>query len=156
MLYRLTLEDRLDRLEEQLRQARSVTPALMSNVIAEACVRLPALGRTDANARIDRMIESGAWTDLALALIEIELPAWKLRRLVYEDDEWHCCLSQQPSLPVGLDETVETSHDVPTIAILSALVDARRGAATCSEPGARRVPQVRPQRGQAVCCDNFA
>jgi hypothetical protein len=156
MLYRLTLENRLDRLEEQLRQARSVTPALMSNVIAEACLRLPALGRTNANARIHRMIESGAWTDVALALIEAELPAWKLRRLVHEDDEWHCCLSQQPSLPVGLDETVDASHEDLALAMLSAFIEARHGAATGSEQKAQTVPQVRPQRGQAICCDNFA
>ena len=26
----------------------------------------------------------------ALALVELELPAWKLRRLIYEDGEWLC------------------------------------------------------------------
>jgi hypothetical protein len=156
MLYRLTPEDRLDRLEEQLRQARSVTPALISAVIAGACVRLPALGRGEQVARLDRLIGSGGWTDAAFALIELELPAWKLRRLVYEDDAWLCSLSKQPNLPMELDEAAEASHGDLALAMLSAFIDARRGAATCSEPSARRVPQVRPQRGQAVCCDNFA
>jgi len=39
-------------------------------------------------ARIDQLIEARAWNDAALALVELELPAWKLRRLVYEDGEW--------------------------------------------------------------------
>ena len=33
--------DRLDRLTEQLRLAPALTPDLISNVIADACIRLP-------------------------------------------------------------------------------------------------------------------
>ena len=55
-------------------------------------------------ARIDQLIEARAWNDAALALVELELPAWKLRRLVYEDGEWHCSLSRQPNLPVALED----------------------------------------------------
>jgi hypothetical protein len=155
MLYRLTPENRLDRLEDQLRQARAATPALVADVMAEACARLPALGRSEQAARLDRLIAAGAWTDAALALIELELPAWKLRRLVYEDEVWHCCLSKQPNLPFGLDETIEADHAVPALAILGALVEARR-ASTGSGRSASAVPQVRLQHGQAICCDNFA
>jgi hypothetical protein len=46
----------------------------MANVIAETCIRLPALSRALRADRIDRPVEVGAWTDAALALIELELP----------------------------------------------------------------------------------
>ena len=73
-------EDPLDALEAQLRRAHAVTPDLISNVIADACVRLPVMKRAGKAARIDQLIEAGGWDDAALALIELELPAWKLRR----------------------------------------------------------------------------
>jgi hypothetical protein len=105
------------------RHAHALTPDLISNVIADACTRLPAMKRAGKAARIDQLIETGAWDDAALALIELELPAWKLRRLVYEDGEWLCSLSKQPNLPVGLDDTADASHEVLTLAILSACIE---------------------------------
>jgi hypothetical protein len=80
----------LDALEEQLRRAHALTPDLISNVIADACTRLPVMKRAGKAAQIDQLIEAGAWDNAALALIELELPAWKLRRLVDEDGEWLC------------------------------------------------------------------
>src|SRR6476659_10952614 len=79
-------------------------------------------------ARIDQLIEARAWDDAALALIELELPAWKLRRLVYEDGEWLCSLSSHPNLSVALDDTVDARHEVLPLAILSAFIEARRRA----------------------------
>src|SRR5262245_44795373 len=35
-------------------------------------------------ARIERPIASQAWTDAALALVELELPQWQVRRLAYD------------------------------------------------------------------------
>jgi hypothetical protein len=126
MLFNPKNEDRLDRLAYQLRPAPALAPDLIYEVIADACTRLPVLNRAGKAVRIDRLIAAGAWTDAALALIELELPAWKLRRLVYEDGEWHCCLSKQPSLPVAFDETADASHEVLALAILSAFLEARR------------------------------
>src|SRR6476619_5758672 len=48
-------------------------------------------------ARIDELIEARAWNDAALTLVELELPAWKQRRLIYEDGKWHCSLSRHPN-----------------------------------------------------------
>jgi hypothetical protein len=79
MLFNPRHDDRFGRLTEQLRSARAATSHLISNVIVDACTRLPAVKAT----RIDRLIEAGAWIDAANALIEIELPAWTLRRLRY-------------------------------------------------------------------------
>ena len=118
---------------------------------------MPALcrARSRRESRIDRLIESGAWTDATLALVELELPQWKLRRLVYEDGEWIVAFPRQPRLPLGLDDLAEASHEILPLAILIALLQGatrRRWSAT----GATAVPQVRPVPGYAVCCDNFA
>src|SRR5450759_4347093 len=55
-------EDRLDRLTEQLRLAPALTPDLLGIVIADACIRLPVLTRAGKTARIDQLIEAGAWS----------------------------------------------------------------------------------------------
>jgi hypothetical protein len=56
---------------------------------------LTRAGKAGKAARIDQLIKAGAWSDAALTLIELELPAWKVRRLVYEDGEWFCSLSTE-------------------------------------------------------------
>lgn len=149
-------EDCLDRLAEQLRLAPLLTPDLISDVIANACIRVPVLIRAGKAAGIDQLIKAGAWSDAALALIELELPAWRLRRLIYEDGEWFCSLSKQPNLPVALDDTADARHEVLPLAILSAFVAARRMISAAHEASSPTVPQVRPIAGYTVCCDNFA
>jgi hypothetical protein len=154
MLFHPKHEDRLDRLEEQLQHAPAVTAGLMSDVVAQACVRLPRL-KAGTAVRIDRLMQAAAWTEAALALVEIELPQWKLRRLVYEDGNWLCSLSQQPNLPAAYDDVAEARHEVVPLAILSALIEAKRRIAASHEVTTPTVPQVRPTGGFAVCCDNF-
>jgi hypothetical protein len=149
-------EDRLDRLMERLRLSPALDPDLISNVVADACIRLPMLNKAGKTTRLDQLIEARAWSDAALALIELELPAWKLRRLVYEDDEWFCSLSKQPNLPVAIDDTADARHEVLPLAILSAFVEACRRTSAAREISSPTVPQVRPTSGYAVCCDNFA
>ena len=148
-------EEPLRALQEQLRRARTITPELMAEVIARACRRLQALHRT-AKARVSRLIESGAFADATLALLELELPQWKLRRLIYEGGEWHCSLSKHIGLPAELDDMAEAAHESLPLAILSAFVKARRRSLTTGEGRPQSVPQVRPTQGYAVCCDNFA
>jgi hypothetical protein len=155
MLSNPKYEGRLDRLTDQLRLAAALNHDLISNVIAGACTRLPVLRRAGKAARLDQLIEAGAWSDAALTLIELELPAWKLRRLVYEDGEWFCSFSKQPNLPVALDDTADARHEVLPLAILSAFVEARRETSAARETSSPTVPQVRPTSGYAVCCDNF-
>ena len=102
------------------------------------------------------MIGSGAWTDAALALINLELPHWQVRRIAYDEGEWHCALSRQRELPEWLAQSIEARHADLALAILSAFVDAQRvspPASRTSVPTARRDanPVCEP-----VCCDNFA
>jgi hypothetical protein len=148
-------EKHLCELQQELHRAQTITPGLMVNVIARACPRLQAQDRT-ATARVIRLIESGALADATLALLELELPQWKLRRLIREDDEWHCSISKQLGLPAELDDMAEANHVSLSLAILSAFLEARRQSLAGGEGRPKSVPQVRSTRGHPICCDNFA
>ena len=113
-------------LGDRLREAYAVTAEFMSEIIRQTCRRFPSLGQSAKTARIERLIQSGAWTDAALALIDLELPQWQIRRLAYDDGEWHCALSRQRELPDWLDQPIETHHADLALAILSAFVEAQR------------------------------
>jgi hypothetical protein len=143
-------------LEDRLRNAHAVTAALMSDIIHEACWRFPPIRRTEKAARIERLIQSGAWTDAALALIELELPQWQVRRIIYDEGEWHCALSRRRELPDWLDSCIEARHvDLP-LAILSAFVDAQRVSAPLIRTSVPTVPRAANPLYEPVCCDNFA
>src|SRR5215831_9254593 len=148
-------EQGLRELHDQLRQVQRITPDVMADAIARARLRVHA-HHPSAKARVARLIESDAFADATLALLELELPQWKLRRLIYEDGEWHCSLSKHIELPVELDDAAEANHDSLPLAILSALVEARRHSLTTGESRPQSVPQVPPMQGYAICCDNFA
>jgi len=82
----------LSELNRRLREAGLADAALFDEVMNAACRRYPSLGQTEKTARLSRLIQSGAWTDAALALIDLELPLWQIRRLAYDDGEWYCAL----------------------------------------------------------------
>jgi hypothetical protein len=108
------------------------------------------------STKVGRLVEAGAWCDAALALIEIELPAWSVRRIVHEDGEWFCSLTRQPNLPVPLDDTADASHGILPLAILGAFLEAHRKMRAVRDANAPTVRQVRASSGTAICCDNFA
>ncbi len=145
----LLFPERHDGLPDRLHDAPAVTADLISEVIGKPSRRLAA--------RIERLIDSGAWTDAALALIELELPHWQLRRLAYDDGEWHCALSRQRELPEWLDDrSIESHHADLPLAILSAFVEAQNKSAS---PGKTSVPAVQYAANplyEPVSCDNFA
>jgi hypothetical protein len=156
MLHNPKYVDRLDRLSDEVRAAPALNADLFARIVADGCIRLPAMITAGKAARLDRMIEAGAWSDAALALLELELPAWRLRRLVYEDGEWFCSLSRQSHLPLALDETADASHEVLSLAILIAFLEARRRSnvvRTAALPSSPRVPATQTL---AFCCDNYA
>jgi hypothetical protein len=113
-------------LNARLRDAGSVDAALVNEVIGTACRRYPSLGQSDKTTRLAQLIRCGAWTDAALALIDLELPFWQVRRLAYDDGEWYCALSRERELPDWLDQSIEARHADLSLAILSAFVEARR------------------------------
>ena len=147
--------DILDRLEEELRLTPALVPPVFAKIMSGACRRLPNLSRPGGMTRLDRLVAAGAWADAALVLIELELPAWSLRRLIREDDEWFCSLSRQPNLPTTLDVTADAHHDSLPLAILLAFLQARR-TAEIAPAAISATPHVQPRPHSIICCDNFA
>ena len=103
---------------------------------------------------MSRLIDAGAWTETTLALIELELPQWQVRRLVHDDDEWLCSLSREPNLPVEFDDTVDVGHEILPLALLGAFLEARQRATR--GVSSSRTPNVTPATAYVACCDNFA
>jgi hypothetical protein len=146
----------LDRLDEEVRLAPKPALHLFGKIIGSACRHIPILNRSKKAGRIERLIDAEAWTDCALALIELELPGWQMRRLVYEGGEWLCSLSRQPGLPLELDDTVDASHEVPALAVLRAFVEARRRGGTAIRAGVMNSPAFQSAPGEMLSCDNFS
>jgi hypothetical protein len=143
-------------INDRLRNAHHVTAKLISSVIEAVCRRFPSAGQSEKTARIERLIAAEAWTDAAFALIELELPQWQVRRIAYDQGEWHCALSRERELPEWLDQSLEARHPDLPLAILSAFVEAQRASAPSVRPS---VPIVRREASvdyEALCPDNFA
>src|SRR5260370_7568806 len=86
-------------ISDRLRDAHAVTAELMSAVIDATCRRFPSVGQTGKTARIEQLIGSGAWTDAALALIDLELPLWQVRPIPYAEGDGYSALSPGRDLP---------------------------------------------------------
>jgi hypothetical protein len=144
----LLFSEHHDELAGRLHDAPAVTADLISEVVGNPSRRLPV--------RIERLIESAAWTDAALALLELELPHWQLRRLAYDDGEWHCALSRQRELPDWLDDrSVESHHADLALAILSALLGAWRKSVLPCKASVPAASASASPLCEPVCCDNF-
>jgi hypothetical protein len=143
-------------LSDRLRDAHAATSDLMAEIIGETCRRFPSTGQSEKTARIERMIQTGAWTDAALALIDLELPQWQVRRIAYDEGEWYCALSRERELPDWLDQSIEAHHPDLPLAILSAFVDAQRTAAPSSRTSVPTVPRAASTLYEPVLTDNFA
>ena len=146
----------LNQLDARLCGAPALTLELVSDVVAACCPRLGLLQHTERAARAEQMIQQGAWTDAAFALLVLELPHWQLRRLVYDDGEWHCALSSQREMPEWLDQSIEAHHADLPIAILRAFVSARQVNAPSTRSSAPIAPCPASERYEPVCSDNFA
>ena len=152
----LTRVHDLNDLDDRLRNAPAITVDLISEVTGESCRRFRSAGQAGKTARIERLIQSGAWTDAVLALIDLELPQWQIRRITYDSGEWHCALSRQRELPEWLDQSIEAHHADLPMAILSAFVNAQRISAPSSRTS---VPTVSRDAGafyEPILSDNFA
>ena len=141
---------------DRLRNAEAVTTVLMSEIIKGVCRRFPSAGQSAKTTRIEQLIQSAAWTDAALALIDLELPMWQVRRLVYDEGEWHCALSRERELPEWLDQSIEARHADLALAILSAFAEVRSISAPLAWPSVPGVPHKRSSIYQPLCCDNFS
>lgn len=156
MLYHPSRAERLATIAARVSEASQATDDLMSAVMKEAYTESANVSE-HIPAQIEKLISARAWTDVGLALISNRLPKWKLRRVVYDEGQWHCALSLQPELPEWLDQAIETSHPDLPLAILKGCVEAL--SQSPSPSGATRVPtvpRVRPMHDEMICCDNFA
>src|SRR6202790_1491408 len=147
--------DALD-LGDRLGSAPAVTAELMARIIGEMCRRFPSTGQSDKTARIEQLIGSGAWTDAALALIDLELPLWQVRRIVDDAGEWYCALSRERELPDWLDRSIEARHEDLALSILSAFVEVQRSVPPSSKPSVPTVPRAAKALSPPICADNFA
>jgi len=151
MLFRPDRPERLAWIADQVRSANYASTDLVSAVASEISHNG---GSAQVSLQIRNLIAAGAWTDAALTLIASELPQWKLRRLAYDDGEWHCVLSPQRELPEWLDDSIEAHHENLSLALFKALVEAaRQQPVETSKP---TVPRVRIKQLDPICCDNFA
>ena len=142
-------------LSARLHHAQTMTRPLMLDIM-QGCRRFPSLGRNERTARVMDLIDAEAWTDAALALMELELPLWQVRRIAYDEGEWHCALSRERELPDWLDAAVEAHHADLALALLSAFVEVQALAVEVSRPS---VPTVRPALDglyEPVGCENFS
>jgi hypothetical protein len=156
MLYHPSRAERLATIAARVSEASQATDGLMSAVMKEAYAESSNVSE-HIPAQMTKLISARAWTDTGLALISNRLPKWKLRRLVYDEGQWHCALSLQPEFPDWLDEAIETNHSDLSLAILKGCVEALSQSPPRS--GATRVPtvpRVRLTRDEMICCDNFA
>jgi hypothetical protein len=140
----------------RLRDACGVTAEFPSDIIKETCRRFPYAEGSAKAARLRRLIQSQAWTDAALTLIDLELPQWQVRRLAYDEGEWYCALSRQREVPDWLDEPIETRHADLALAILNAFVEARRVSAPSHRSSVPAAPQRVDGLYEPICSDNFA
>lgn len=152
----LSQDHDLGHLDERLRDSPAATAGLISEIIGEACQHLQPARQIGKTTRLERLIQSGAWTDAALALIELELPQWQVRRLAYDGGEWYCALSRQRELPEWLDQSIEAHHTDLPLAILSAFVNVRHLSTPPSRTSVPAVPHEASGLYEPVLTDNFA
>jgi hypothetical protein len=145
----------LSRLADRLRDADSVTPELFSEVVRDACWRLPSVRRTRDFEQFQQFVQSGAWTDATLALLALETPQWHLRQIIHDAGEWHCTLSRRRQLPDWLDQPAEARHDDFCLAILSAIVDVKRDGAPEVEGNMPHPSRMDEALDVPLCGDNF-
>jgi hypothetical protein len=144
----------LDELDSEAQAALELGPEFFYKIVTLACTRLPLLNKLGRAARLERFAKSGAWTDAVLALIELELPAWKICRLLYEEGEWTCSISRYPNLALVFGDVAEAAHESLPLAMMRAFLNARLSSLSLPEP-TRNVPETREVWGPVLCCDNF-
>jgi hypothetical protein len=138
---------------DHMRFATCASKELVSAIASEVSPE-SASGSDPVSINIERLIAAGAWADTALALIASGLPQWKLRRLIYDDGQWHCALSLRREFPEWLDDGIETHNDDLALALLQGLIEAARQQPVKTRPPT--APRIRIKQRDPVCCDNFA
>ncbi|MET4442644.1 hypothetical protein ABIB75_000905 [Bradyrhizobium sp. GM2.2] len=141
-------------LGNRLRNAQVMTQPLMLEIIDKACRHFPS-ARIDRAHRARHAPDRSRGLGRCRALMELELPLWQVRRIAYDEGEWHCALSRERELPDWLDAAVEARYSDLALALLSAFIEVQALALEVSRPS---VPTVRPAPDplyEPVGCENF-
>jgi hypothetical protein len=146
----------LDGLIRRIDDASAPDAHLFVEIIANGCPRAVVLVEMRKAQRLKQLIESGAWTDAALELLELDLPQWKMRRVLCNDGEWYCRLSAQPWLPEGFDDVIETYHKALPLSILAAIVQVRAQTVTAPRADELTADMAPTPDYIRISCDNFS
>jgi hypothetical protein len=109
--------------------------------------------RAERARRIRELIGAKAWTDAALATVELA-GSRAVRRLSRDDGEWRCTIGSQWPVPDWLDDAVEFGHAALPLAILGALVETLARNPVENAPMAS-VPQSRSDLVPGTCMDRL-
>lgn len=139
---------------QELRANEHASADLLTSIAEKTCQRFQK--QTANFAQISKLIAAGAFTEATLALVEFELPQWKLRRISYDEGEWHCALSRQRELPEWLDQSSEANHTDLALAIALTYVEAIKATEPSGHLIGRSVPQIRTQCVETLSCENYA
>jgi hypothetical protein len=145
----------LEAIDRALHHAQEPTVDLFAEVMGGACTRAPRYAKGEKTFdRLMHLTKIGAWTEAAFALISLELPLWRVRRLAFENGEWLCSLSHQLNLPMTFDDCAEATHPVLPMAMLCAFVEACRRRPAMQE-AVSTVPHIQPWPEQIISCENY-
>lgn len=135
-------------------QVPTLTADLCGDVLTTSCHHLRMAEHTEQTTQLNRLVEAGARIDAALALIAMELPQWRLRRLIYDGGEWHCALSSHREMPEWLDPSIESHHPDMATAVLDALREVIR---TNASPHLTKASSQmkRSDNFEPVACENY-
>jgi hypothetical protein len=145
----------------ELRDALSGAPAASAELISAAldvmaarCALPDRAGRTQ---RIRALIDTQAWTDAALAIVDLDRSR-TVRQISHDDGEWSCRIGSRWAVPDWLDDSALFLHPALPLAILGALLESLAQREEVAIP-ATSVPSSGSRRGHsipAVACDNYA
>jgi hypothetical protein len=145
----------------ELRDALGGAPAASAELISAAldvmAARCALPDRVSRTQRIGALIDAQAWTDAALAIVDLDRSR-AVRQITHEEGEWSCRIGSRWAVPDWLDGSALFLHPAPSLAILGALLESlaqREDQATA----ATSVPSSGSRRGHsipAVACDNYA
>lgn len=137
-----------------MRRTERASADLVQSIVAKMYPNIQEL--PVAFTRVRKLIAAKALTEAMLALIDCELPQWKLRRLAYDEGEWHCALSRQRELPEWLDQSVESSHKDLTLAIALACIEVLNSDDVKTRPMGRTIPAIRAKHYETLTSENYA
>lgn len=111
-------------LETRIEKSKTVSAGLFAEICSSS-ERLTHLAQMGKTSRLERLLESEAWTEAALELAALAAPEWSVRRLCRIDGQWLCSLTRFPDMPDWLDEAAEATHSLMPMAILGAIAEIR-------------------------------